>query len=110
MWAQEGKKAVKALNANDTWDLVKLPKGRKGNTNKWVYKIKIMDAKPNYKVRLVAKGYAQNEDIDFQEVFSPMVKMTTLCVLFALIAALDLELYQMDIKTAFLHSDLDFIG
>ena len=98
---------IKALHANDTWDLVELPKDRKAIPNKWVYKIKTVDGKPKYKARLVAKGYAQKEGIDFQEVFSPVVKMTTLRVLFALTAALDLELFQMDVKTAFLHGDLD---
>ena len=52
------------------------------------------------------KGYAQKEGIDFQEVFSPMVKMTTLRVWFALTAALDLELLQMDVEAAFWHGDL----
>ena len=56
--------------------------------NKWVYKIKIVDGRPKYKATLVAKGYAQKEGIDFQEVFSPVAKMTTLCVLVALITAL----------------------
>ena len=97
---------IKALHTNDTLDLVELPKGRKAILNK-VYKIKTVDGKPKYKARLVAKGYAQKEGIDFQEVFSPVVKMTTLRVLFALTAALDLELFQMDVKTAFLHGDLD---
>ena len=56
---------------------------------------------------LVVHGYAQKEGIDFQEVFSLVVKMTTLHVLFAFTATLDLELFQMDVKTTILHSDLD---
>ena len=98
---------IKSLYANDTWDLVSLPKGRKALPNKWVYKVKKIEGKPKYKARLVAKGYAQKEGIDFQEVFSPVVKMTTLRVLFALTAMLNLELYQMDVKIAFLHGDID---
>ena len=78
-----------------TW--LNCPKGRKTIPNKWVYKIKIVDDIPKYKGRLVAKGYAQTKDIDFWEVFSPVVKMTTLRVLFAIVAALDLELDQMDV-------------
>ena len=106
-WELAMQEEIKALHANDTWDLVDLPKDRKAIPNKWVYKIKTVDGKPKYKARLVAKGYAQTEGIDFQEVFSPVVKMTTLRVLFALTAAMDLELFQMDVKTAFLHGDLD---
>ncbi|MCO5586941.1 hypothetical protein L7F22_040886 [Adiantum nelumboides] len=100
---------MKSLYANDTWDLVPLPKGRKTLPNKWVYKIETVDEKPKYKARLVAKGYAQKEGIDFQEIFSPVVKLTTLHVLFALVAVLDLELNQMDVKTAFLHGDIEDI-
>ena len=92
---------IKALHSNNTWDLVELPKGRKAIPNKWVYKIKTVDGKPKYKARLVAKGYAQTKGIDFQEVFPPVVKMTTLRVLFAIVAALDLELDQMDVHTSF---------
>lgn len=106
-WELAMQEEMKSLYANDTWDLVPLPKGKKALPNKWVYKIKIVDEKPKYKARLVAKGYAQREGIDFQEVFSPVVKMTTLRVLFALAALFDLELYQMDVKTAFLHGDID---
>ncbi|MCO5587876.1 hypothetical protein L7F22_041828 [Adiantum nelumboides] len=78
---------IKALHANHTLDLMELPKGRKAIPNKWVYKIKTVDAKPKYKARLVAKGYVQTKGIDFQEVFSPAVKMTNLHVLFAIVAA-----------------------
>ena len=56
---------------------------------------------------MVANEYAQKEGIGFQEIFSLVVKMTTLRVLFALTVVLDLELYQMDVKTAFLHGDID---
>ena len=55
-----------------TW--LNLPKGSKAIPNKWVYKIKTVDDKPKYKASLVAKGYAQTKGIDFQEVFSPVVK------------------------------------
>ena len=80
-WELAMQDEVKALHANDTRALVKLPKGRKSIPNKSVYKIKIVDGKPKYKARLVAKGYAQTEDIDFQEAFSLVVKMTTLRML-----------------------------
>ena len=105
-WELAMQEKIKALHTNDTLDLVELPKGRKAILNK-VYKIKTVDGKPKYKARLVAEGYAQKEGIDFQEILSPVVKMTTLCVLFAFMAALDLELFQMDVLTAFLHGDLD---
>ena len=70
-------------------------------------KVKEIDGKPKYKARLVVKGYAQKEGIDFQEFFSPVVKMTTLRVLLALTTTLNLESYQIDVKTSFLHGDTD---
>ena len=60
-----------------------------------------------YKARLVAKGYAQKEGIDYNEVFSPVVKHSSIHILSAMITQFDLELAQMDVKTAFLHGDLE---
>ncbi|GJP45040.1 hypothetical protein CLOM_g4440 [Closterium sp. NIES-68] len=70
---------------NDTFDLVNLPPGRKAISSKWLFKRKT-DADGNierYKSRLVAKGYQQQEKKDYNEVYAPVVKGTTLRTLFA---------------------------
>ena len=61
----------------------------------------------SYKARLVAKGYAQKKGIDYNEVFSPIVKHSSIRVLLALVAQLNLELVQLDVKTAFLHGNVE---
>ena len=58
-----------------------------------------------YKARLVAKGYAQKEGIDYNEIFSPVVMHTSIRILLAIVAQFDIELEQMDVKIAFLHSE-----
>jgi hypothetical protein len=62
---------------------------------------------PKYRARIVAKGFRQEYGVDFNEVFSPVVKKTTLHFLLSVIALEDLELLQIDLKTAFLLGDLD---
>jgi len=56
---------------------------------------------------LVAKGYAQKEDIDYNEIFSPVVKHTSIRMLLAIVVQFDLELEQMDVKTTFLRGELE---
>ena len=56
---------------------------------------------------MVAKGYSQVEGIDFGEIFSPVAKLTSIRFLLSLATTFDLEVEQMDVKTTFLHGDMD---
>ena len=60
-----------------------------------------------YKARLVAKGYTQKEGIDYKETFSPISSKDSFRTIMALVVHFDLELHQMNVKTAFLNGDID---
>ena len=109
LWMAAMHEEMEALHRNKTWELFVLPRGRKAIGNKWVYKIKRdgNDQVERYRARLVVKGYAQKEGIDFNEIFSPVVRLTTIRVVLAMCAAFDLHLEQLDVKTAFLHGELE---
>ena len=86
---------------------MELSKGKKVLRNKWVFKLKRDgDKLVKYKARLVVKGFNQKQGIDFDEIFSPVVKMSSIQVVLGLVASLDLELEQLDVKIAFLIDDL----
>lgn len=97
------KDEMKSMKLNDVWDLEEIPKGAKTVGCKWVYKTKY-DSRGNiekFKVRLVAKGFTQREGIDYNETFSPVSCKDSFRIIMALVAHYDLELHQMDVKTAF---------
>eukprot|EP00253_Pinus_taeda_P032754 PITA_32754 len=97
-----------SLSANDTWDLVPLPKGRKRVRCKRVYRTKYgPDGKVDkHKARLVAKGFSQIEGIDYTETFSAIAKMNSVHLVLSLAASFKWEVHQMDVKSIFLHGDL----
>ena len=108
-WNKAMQEEMKSLKENHTYDLVKLPKGKRSLKNKWVYKLKTEEitSKPRYKARLIVKGSSQKKGVDFEEIFSPVVKMSSIRVVLGLAASLNLEVEQLDVKTAFLHGDLE---
>ncbi|KAK4841553.1 hypothetical protein QYF36_006375 [Acer negundo] len=109
-WLYAMKEEMKSLEKNGTWSLVKKPEKQKVVACKWIFKIKEgleKNEQPRYKVRLVAKDFIQRERIDYNEIFSPVVKYKTIRIVLALVSLYDLELEHLDVKTAFLHGGLD---
>eukprot|EP00253_Pinus_taeda_P025487 PITA_25487 len=98
-----------SLHKNEAWDLVELPAGRKPIGSKWVFKRKknTKGKVEKYKAWLVAKGYSQLLGIDFGDIFSPIANVTSIRLLLSIAAAFDFEVEQMDVKTTFLHGDLE---
>jgi Reverse transcriptase (RNA-dependent DNA polymerase) len=86
-----------------------LPNGSKKVGCKWIFKIKCdsIGKIEQYKVRLVVKGFTQKEGVDFNEIFLSVSKKDSLRIVLALVAHYDLELHQMDVKTAFLNGELE---
>ena len=84
-------------------------KGRWHSKNKWVYKLKPGDGgnPPRYKARIVVRGFQQKKRVDFDEIFARVVKMTSIQTVVSIAASMNLEVEQLDVKTAFLHGDLE---
>ena len=100
---------MESLRKNKTWILVDQPKKQKVVGCKWIFKKKegIPGVeRPRFKARLVAKGFTQVEGIDYNEIFSPVVKHCSIRIILGLVNQYDLELEQLDVKTAFLHGNL----
>ena len=86
---------MQSLEKNGTWEIVSLPEKKKTVRCKWVFKRK---EPPRFKARLVAKGFSQIPGVDYNDVFSPVVKHSSIRTFFSIIAMHDLELEQLDVK------------
>ncbi|GJW79007.1 putative RNA-directed DNA polymerase [Tanacetum coccineum] len=108
-WIEAMNNEMDALYRNDTWEIVELPMGRKAIGGKWVYKIKYKSSGDidRYKARYVAKGYNQKEGVDFDETFSPVVKIVTVRCVINLAVQNNWFIFQLDVNNAFLYGDLD---
>ena len=96
------------MSDNQVWTLIDHTPGVKLVWCKWVFKKKTnMDGNVyTFKARLVAKGYMQRYGVDYDETFSPVAMLKSIRILIAIAAFNDYEMWQMDVKTAFLNSKL----
>jgi hypothetical protein len=108
-WKKAAESEYKSLIDNHTWDLVPPPKDKNVIGSKWVFKVKrnVDGTVQRFKGRLVAQGYTQSPGIDYDEVFAPVVRYTSIRSLLAVANICNWEIHQMDVKTAFLQGDLD---
>lgn len=92
---------------NGTWHLADLPPGHRAIGLKWVYKVKdTQGAIAKYQARLVAKGYVQQANVDFEEVFTLVARLESIRLLVALSAEHGWVVHHMDVKSAFLNGEL----
>ncbi|KAH9088958.1 hypothetical protein LEN26_019328 [Aphanomyces euteiches] len=108
-WHAAMRAEYQSMMQNNVWILTTLPQGRKALKSKWVWKVKYQPTGEveRFKARLVIKVFLQIAGVDFTDTFAPVLRLESLRVFCALIALLDLNTVQIDIKTAFLHGDLD---
>jgi transposase InsO family protein len=109
LWKEAVNSEIESILQNHTWELVDLPPGCKPLGYKWIFKRKMKadGSIDKYKARLVVKGYKQKEGVDYFDTYSPVTRITSIRMLIAIAALYNLEIHQMDVKTAFLNGELD---
>lgn len=109
VWRDSMGVEIAAFDRTETWSITELPPGKVAIGCKWLHTVKFNPdgTVERVKSRLVGKGYTQQEGIDFLDTFSPVAKMTTVRLIFALAAKLNWHLHQLDISNAFLNGDLE---
>ena len=108
-WKKATESEYESLVDNHTWDLVPPPDDKNIIGSKWVFKVKrnADGTVQKFKARLVAQGYTQSPGIDYDEVFAPVVRYTSIRTLLAVANICNWEIHQMDAKTAFLQGNLN---
>ena len=98
-------KELNQFEKSKVWTLVPLPKGHSVIGTKWVFKNKLDESRKviRNKVRLVAQGYNQREEINYDETFAPIARLEAITMLLAFVAYKGFILYQMDVKSTFLN-------
>ena len=106
-WVKAMDEELDQIEKNNTWELVPRPKDKNVIGTKWVFKNKLNSNGEviRNKARLVCKGYAQQEGIDFEETFAPVARLEAIRMFLALSSFQNFKVFQMDVKSAFLNGD-----
>ena len=98
-----------SLYENHNYELMELPEGKKALRKKWVYKLKTREdaSTPRYKALIVVKGFQQKKGVDFAKIFALVIKMTSNRIILSMATSMNLEIEQLDVKTTFLHGELE---
>ena len=94
---------LNSIISNHTWELVELPPKVKPIGCKWIFKRKLKPdgAIDKYKACLVVKGYKQKHNVDYFDTYSPVTRIASIRILFAIASIYKLVIHQMDVKTTF---------
>jgi transposase InsO family protein len=103
-WRAACERELETLRKRSVYDLVERPRGRKVIKNRWVFDIKTDGRK---RARLVAKGFSQVEGLDYDQVFSPVVRFETVRLILAMAALEKWILTGLDVRNAYLYGELD---
>jgi len=108
-WKKAMDAEIEAIERNDTWELTDLPEGHKAIGVKWAFKTKLKEngEVDKHKARLVDKGYKQEYGVDYIEVFAPVARYDTIRLVVALAVQNSWYIFQLDVKSAFLHGNLE---
>jgi hypothetical protein len=108
-WQQVMQEEFTALQANQTWSLCPPPLHKNVITNKWVFKVKQKadGSLDRFKACLVARGFQQQDGIDYSDTFNPVVKSSTIKAILALAVHFQWPTRQLDVSNAFLHGTLE---
>ena len=108
-WMIAAKSKMKSLEDMEVYTLVDLPPGRSAISSRWTFKAKTNENGEvvRHKARLVAKGFSQQPGIDYEETYAPVARLNSMRLLFAIAAKENLEVFQMDVETAFLYGKID---
>ena len=103
------KEELNQFERNEVWKLVPRPKIEILIGTKWVFRNKMVETcvVTSNKARLFAKGYSQEEGLDFDESFALVARLEAIRIFLAYVAHANLKVYQMDVKSAFLNGELE---
>ena len=107
-WQEAMKSEIGSMYENKVWTLTDLPDERRAIENKWIFKKKT-DADGNatiYKARIVAKGFQQVQGVDYNDTLSPAAMLKSVQIMLAIAAFYGYQIWQMDVKMAFLNGFL----